>query len=217
MCHPPKECCNVEIAVLDYGNGNLGSLLAALRRLGQDPHVIRTSRDICHVDALIFPGVGSMKAVIDRLQAHGLLGWLNEMHAARTPILGICLGLQLFFDESAEGGEGLHWLSGSVPKIDAPILPHIGWNEVQTTPHSFLWRNLAKPYTFYFVHTYRIQPADPEIIRGFTDYYEHLPAAVSAPALYGVQFHPELSGKNGSRLLSNFLEMVENNGNLARG
>ncbi len=206
----------MEIAVIDYGNGNLGSLLAALRRLGQEPDVVRTSKDIRHADALIFPGVGSMNAVVNRLKEHDLLGWLNEMHQARTPILGICLGLQLFFDESEEGGEGLHWLSGTASKIHAPILPHIGWNTVDTTPHPFLWRNLAPPYTFYFVHTYRILPDDPKIVRGFADYYERFPAAVLAPPLYGIQFHPELSGPNGTRLLSNFLEMVGNHdGNLA--
>ena len=208
----------MEIAVIDYGNGNLGSLLAALRRLGQRPHVVRTAKDIRHTDTLIFPGVGSMNSVLPRLKDHGLFGWLNEMRSAGVPILGICLGMQLFFDESAEGGEGLHWLPGNVTQIDAPILPHIGWNTVDATPDSFLWRNLTEPYTFYFVHTYRVQPADPGIVRGLTQYYETFPAALYAPPLSGVQFHPELSGTSGAQLLNNFLEIVEDpHGNLASG
>ncbi len=200
----------MEIAVIDYGNGNLGSLLAALRRLNQDPHVVRTAQDIRDVDTLIFPGVGSLTKVIDRLKAHGLLSWLNEMHAAQRPILGICLGLQLFFDQGAEGGEGLHWLQGSVPEIHAPILPHIGWNTVESTSHPYLWKDITRPYTFYFVHSYRITPENRSIIRGFTQYHETFPVAIEAPPLYGVQFHPELSGDSGARFLKNYLALVAN-------
>ncbi|OLZ10549.1 imidazole glycerol phosphate synthase subunit HisH [Sulfobacillus thermosulfidooxidans] len=206
----------MEIAVIDYGNGNLGSLLAALRRLGQQPRVIRDAHDIRPVDTVIFPGVGSLASVIDRLKDHGLFNWLNELYDAQTPILGICLGLQLFFDHGAEGGEGLHWIKGSVPEIQAPILPHIGWNTVDVSPHPFLWKGLAAPYTFYFVHTYRILPEDTSIVRGVTQYYEPFPVAIESPPLYGVQFHPELSGHKGAQVLRNFLEMVENpHGNLA--
>ncbi|WP_430626220.1 imidazole glycerol phosphate synthase subunit HisH [Sulfobacillus thermotolerans] len=168
----------MELAVIDYGNGNLGSLLAALHRLGQNPHVIHQTTD------------------------------------QSTPILGICLGMQLFFEQGDEGGEGLGWLKGNVPSLQAPVLPHIGWNDVAVTDHPFLWHNIVRPI-FYFVHTYRIQPHEAAIVRGITDYYESFPVAIESGSLYGVQFHPELSGPNGTRLLQNFLEVVETYGNMA--
>ncbi len=206
----------MELAVIDYGNGNLGSLLAALRRLRQEPVVISGAAGIQKVDAVIFPGVGSLEDVVSRLRQNGVLPWLNDLHAAGTPILGICLGMQLFFEQGEEGGEGLGWLAGTVPEIHAPVLPHIGWNSVDTTSEPFLWQQIKNPPTFYFVHTYRIRPADPAIIRGRTEYYESFPAAIEAPPLYGVQFHPELSGPSGAQFLQNFLEMVEKpHGNLA--
>jgi glutamine amidotransferase len=201
----------VELAVIDYGNGNLGSLLAALRRLGQTPRVIARAEDI-HIptDAVIFPGVGSLAEVVPRLRRHGLLPWLNALHDKGTPMLGICLGMQLFFEQGDEGaGQGLGWLAGSVPVIEAPILPHIGWNTVEKTAESFLWGRIPSPPTFYFVHSYRITPSDASIVRGATEYYETFPSVIEAPPLYGVQFHPELSGHSGALLLENFLEMAE--------
>ncbi|AUW93281.1 imidazole glycerol phosphate synthase subunit HisH [Sulfobacillus thermotolerans] len=204
----------MELAVIDYGNGNLGSLLAALHRLGQNPHVIHQTTDIVPVEGVIFPGVGSLEEVVNRLRHNGLLPWLTDLRAQSTPILGICLGMQLFFEQGDEGGEGLGWLKGNVPSLQAPVLPHIGWNDVTVTDHPFLWHNIVRPI-FYFVHTYRIQPHEAAIVRGITDYYESFPVAIESGSLYGVQFHPELSGPNGTRLLQNFLEVVETYGNMA--
>ncbi len=206
-----RSAVSVELAVIDYGNGNLGSLLAALRRLGRTPRVIGDAADIPDsCGAVIFPGVGSLSEAVPRLSSHGLVPWLNALHAQGTPMLGICLGLQLFFEQGAEGGgHGLGWIRGTVPEIRAPILPHIGWNTVEKSPEDFLWQGIPTPLTFYFVHSYRIIPEDAHLIRGWAEYYESFPAALAAPPLYGVQFHPELSGASGARLLENFLERAE--------
>jgi glutamine amidotransferase len=195
-----------KVAVIDYGNGNLGSLLSALKRLPVWAQVWQNPIDVGPVDAIIFPGVGALGSVIHHLEISGLRAIL-ERHVERAhPVMGICLGMQLFFEDGAEGGPGLGWIAGSIPALKGRVLPHIGWN---TVSHSQVGNNGTKDPAYYFVHSYRVLPTNPEVIVGVTEYDgEVFPSIVRAPALYGVQFHPELSGATGHLLLSQWLREV---------
>jgi glutamine amidotransferase len=196
----------IKVAVIDYGNGNLGSLLSALKRLPVWAQVWQNRIDVEPVDAIIFPGVGALGSVIQHLEFSGIRPIL-ERHAERShPVLGICLGMQLFFEEGAEGGSGLGWIAGSVPALRGRVLPHIGWNTVSYSQGA---DNGTKDPAYYFVHTYRVLPTDPDVVVGTTEYDgETFPSIVRTPFLYGVQFHPELSGATGHRLLSQWLREV---------
>lgn len=197
----------MRVAIVDYGNGNFGSLIAALNRLDISPAVWTGAHDVKPVDAIFFPGVGALGEVRHRLKETGLLAQLDTLRTEGTPILGICLGLQLFFGAGDEGGQGLEWLSGTVPSLKAPILPHIGWNTVDSSQkESVLMRGLGPQPAFYFVHEYYVKTTEESVVKGYTEYGTRFPSIIEAPPLYGVQFHPELSGKAGQTLLENFLE-----------
>ncbi|MHB1610926.1 MAG: imidazole glycerol phosphate synthase subunit HisH [Sulfobacillus sp.] len=201
----------LEVAVIDYGNGNLGSLLAALGRLDVKAQVLTRASDAAPgADAVIFPGVGALGTVVQHLETSGLRALIERHLERQRPILGICLGMQLFFEEGAEGGSGLGWLKGSIPELNSQVLPHIGWNTVQQlAPHTALTVNIPQDPAYYFVHSYRILPANPDIVAGITEYEgEPFPSVIVDPPLYGVQFHPELSGHLGHRLLAQWLEEV---------
>lgn len=219
----------MRVALIDYGIGNLGSLVAAFRRLGLDPAVWQGGRDIEEqsaairsrgVDLVVLPGVGSLRHAAAALQARGLWDLTLEAHQRDIPLLGICLGMQLFFESGEEGGAGLGLLAGTVPRLKAERLPHIGWNTARVPPGRPLpaaFEGLALPAWFYFVHTYRVAPQDPDVIQAVTAYGEDtaFPSMVGRHNLVGVQFHPELSGAAGHRLLSNLLGEVARHGNLA--
>jgi glutamine amidotransferase len=223
----------VRVAIIDYGIGNLGSLVAAFRRLGLEPEVWRGGSAIAEeqravverrIDLVVLPGVGSLRHAADALKARGLWDLALEAHARDLPLLGICLGMQLFFQEGEEGGPGLGLLAGSVPRLKAQRLPHIGWNTAELLPGHPLptaFEGLALPAWFYFVHSFRVNPLDPTVIQAVTRYGgegaggEIFPAVVGADNLLGVQFHPELSGAAGHRLLSNILGEVARHGTLA--
>ncbi|MDA8193439.1 MAG: imidazole glycerol phosphate synthase subunit HisH [Thermaerobacter sp.] len=200
----------MKVAIVNYGNGNFGSLLAALARLDLKPSIWQRGSDVHPVDLVIFPGVGALPDVMLALSQRDLLVPLTALYHADTPFLGICLGMQLFFAEGDEGGRGLGWLKGKVPALAAPILPHIGWNTVSPDPtHGWLYAGLAANPAFYFVHTYCVEPLDDSLTAGTTVYHATFPSAVVAPPLYGVQFHPELSGRSGHRLLQNLLARIQ--------
>ena len=197
----------MKVAIIDYGHGNFGSLRTALNRLAIQPAVWHHGDDVEAVDWVIFPGVGSLKDVMAQLTSQNVLDRLESLKGHGTRFLGICLGLQLFFDEGEEGGPGLGWIPGRVPQLDAPVLPHIGWNTVTPSlPHDRLWRDLPPEPAFYFVHSYYVAPENPAIVRGTTEYHQVFPSVIVAPPLIGVQFHPELSGRAGHQLLKNILE-----------
>ncbi|MBX5466449.1 MAG: imidazole glycerol phosphate synthase subunit HisH [Firmicutes bacterium] len=195
--------------VVDYGMGNLGSLLALLDRLGHEATVWRAGPPPARLDLLILPGVGSMAVAYQQLVARELLDPLGALYRQGVPTLGICLGLQLFFEASEEGnGRGLGWIPGRVVALKARRTPHMGWNTVRTRPHP-LFAGLRPDAAFYFVHSYRVDPRDAQVVLGDTEYEgEWFPSVVSAPPLVGVQFHPELSGPVGRRWLENFWREV---------
>ncbi|MCL6562036.1 MAG: imidazole glycerol phosphate synthase subunit HisH [Firmicutes bacterium] len=196
--------------VVDYGMGNLGSLLALLERLHHQGVVWSHGTPPPGYDLVILPGVGSMQAAFDQLHERELLEPLLDLHRREVPILGICLGLQLFFESSEEGnGRGLGFLPGRVVALKANRVPHMGWNTVRFRAHP-LFKGLTPSSAFYFVHSYRVAPEQGEIVYGETEYeQEWFPSVVVAPPLVGVQFHPELSGPVGRQWLDNyFREMV---------
>ena len=199
---------NIEIAILDYGVGNLCSLARAFDRhpLGQlSIKVTANPRDLRRCDLLVLPGVGSFHQAMANIEKQRLIDLLNELAlTAKKPTLGICLGMQLFFEHSFEGGcqNGLGWMQGRVTRL--PIhenykVPQIGWNRVVTS-RTFLKSSLHN-VPFYFVHSYRVECSD-QFVLGTAEYGDQVVAAVKHENLLGFQFHPEKSGCHGQNLIA---------------
>jgi imidazole glycerol phosphate synthase glutamine amidotransferase subunit len=198
------------IAVVDYGAGNLVSIDQALRFAGAEVVVARRAGDLEGATGLLVPGVGAAAPAMVRLARRGLVDPIRSWIAAGRPFLGICLGLQLLFDGSDEDGAvTLGVLPGrSVRLVDAPLLPHIGWNAVRRTRPHPLFDGIAPDAPFYFVHSYAPRPAEQEaaaLTLAVTDHGPEFVSAVARGALAGIQFHPERSGPGGLRLLANFV------------
>jgi glutamine amidotransferase len=200
------------IAVVDYGAGNLVSIDQALTTVGADVVVARDPDALAGADALIVPGVGAAEPAMARLDVVGLTGPVRAWASSDRPFLGICLGLQLLFDTSDEdGATTLGVLPGRTARLaHAPTLPHIGWNQVERTRAHPLFDGIADGADFYFVHSYAGVPetAADDAILATTDHGETFVSAVARGALLGVQFHPERSGRDGLRLLANFVDLV---------
>jgi glutamine amidotransferase len=197
--------------VLDYGAANMVSITKALAAVGADVSEATEPAGLTGVDALVVPGVGAAPSAIAHLAERGLRDPLIEWGRAGRPILGICLGFQILFESSDEGdAEALGLLAGkTVALVDAPTLPHIGWNSVEfTRPHP-LFEGVANGSYFYFVHSYAPQPADESIVLARTTHGRPFASAVARGSLYGLQFHPEKSSDAGLRVLSNFVGLVE--------
>ncbi len=201
------------IAVVDYGAGNLVSIDQALRFAGADVLVARRGADLAGADGLIVPGVGAAAPAMARLARRDLVRPIRDWAAADRPFLGICLGMQLLFEGSDEdGAETLAILPGrTVRLVDAPRLPHIGWNAVRRTRDHALFDGVAVDAPFYFVHSFAPHPAGPDAERAIlarTDHGADFVSAVARGRLAGVQFHPERSGLDGLRLLASFVALA---------
>ena len=199
----------VQIAVVDYGMGNRRSVEKALEHIGARASVTAEEERLRRADGLVLPGVGAFPRAMRNLGELGLDELLRERLAAGTPVLGICLGLQLAFERSSEqgGAAGLGIVAGEVRPLDAADLklPHIGWNEVRfARPQSRLIVDLPRACAFYHVHSFAPVPASSEQVLGVAEYGAPFVTAVEAPPFYGVQFHPEKSSAAGLRLLANF-------------
>jgi imidazole glycerol-phosphate synthase subunit HisH len=196
------------IAVVDYGMGNRRSVEKALEHVGARAIVSSDPQALRAADGLVVPGVGSFPRAMQNLRELGLDQLLHERVTAGTPLLGVCLGLQLLFERSTEhgGAEGLGVLAGTVDALAAPSLklPHIGWNEVRFTRTSPLTQDVPERCAFYHVHSFAPVPEREEDILGKADYGEPFVSAVARGSVYGVQFHPEKSSAAGLRLLANF-------------
>jgi glutamine amidotransferase len=202
----------VEIAVVDYGMGNRRSVEKALEHVGARASVSSDAERLREAAGLIVPGVGAFPRAMARLRELGLDELLRERVQAGTPVLGICLGMQLAFDSSTElgGAEGLGIIAGEVSALAAGSLklPHIGWNEVSfDRPDSQLIADLPQRCAFYHVHSFAPAPADEADVLGTAEYGMPFVTAVQRGSFYGVQFHPEKSSAAGLRLLANFARM----------
>jgi glutamine amidotransferase len=196
------------IAILDYGMGNLRSVEKALGHVGATAEITADHGALAMADGLILPGVGAFPKAMGAIRELDLDDALGERVAAGTPVLGICLGMQLLFERSAElgGADGLGLLPGEVEPLKAPglKLPQIGWNGVTWRRGSRLTAGLPDPTAFYHVHSFAARPARQEDALGIATYGGEFASAVEREPVYGVQFHPEKSGPHGLRLLSNF-------------
>jgi glutamine amidotransferase len=188
------------IAVVDHGAGNLVSIEHALIASGAKVKVTADPSELERADGVVLPGVGATATVMGGIEQAGLLGSLRSLS---TPLLGICVGMQVLFDWSEEDDTaGLGLLGGVVRRLPRPPrIPHIGWNEVVTSHPLFAGTDSI----FYFVHSYAPVPTDPEVAAGLTEYGEVFVSAVASRGCFGVQFHPERSGRAGLRLLENFV------------
>jgi glutamine amidotransferase len=199
----------VEIAIVDYGMGNRRSVEKALEHVGVTVTVSGDAALLRGAAGLIVPGVGAFPRAMESLRELGLDELLRERVAAGTPVLGICLGMQLAFESSTEQGgcEGLGILAGEARELEPGSLklPHIGWNEVRfAKPRSPLVADLPDGCAFYHVHSFAPVPSREQDILGTADYGAPFVTAVESGSFYGVQFHPEKSSAAGLRLLANF-------------
>jgi glutamine amidotransferase len=196
------------IALLDYGMGNLRSVEKALERVGAE--VVRTGDPdaASRAEGLVLPGVGAFPKGMERIRALGLDDLIAERVGAGTPVLGICLGMQLLFESSTElgGADGLGLVAGTVTALDASGLkvPHMGWEPVRVEAETELWNGIAHDTPFYFVHSFVPRAADAQSVIGTAMWGERFACAVARPPVYGVQFHPEKSSAAGLALLENF-------------
>lgn len=201
------------VALLDYEMSNLRSAGKALERLGARVHVAARPEEVGSHDAIVLPGVGRFGAAMERLEAHGFTGLLREAAVAGTPLLGICLGLQLLFDGSEEspGVVGLGLIPGTVRRLRTDRkVPHIGWSEVHWREGSALAPHDGGPAdrTYYFVHSYACVPDDAGDVLGTADHGVSFVAAAGRGTVAGVQFHPEKSSTAGLALIGRWLDGV---------
>ena len=199
------------IAVIDYGAGNLHSVKNALDYIGTDAIITGDSEEILNADAVILPGVGAFGDCMASLNQRGLVDTVKKVAKSGKPFLGICLGLQLLFEESEEspGVEGLGIFKGKIVKIPDKGLkiPHMGWNNIEIAKDSKILS--GNPFV-YFVHSYYLQTEDKELISAYTEYGEKLAIAVERDNIVAVQFHPEKSGDAGMEILRKFAAMGGN-------
>ncbi|MBU4487616.1 MAG: imidazole glycerol phosphate synthase subunit HisH [Candidatus Omnitrophica bacterium] len=200
------------IAVIDYGMGNLGSVSKALKSLGAEVKVTAACADLKKADKIVLPGVGAFKDTMDALARLGLSEALKDVILSKKPYLGICLGLEILFEESTEGGknDGLGILKGDVARFEDSILkvPHIGWNQIRQKKAACpLLKGILDDAFFYFVHSYYVRPKDKDVVASVTDYGVEFASFVWQDNIYAVQFHPEKSQENGIRFLENFIRL----------
>ncbi len=210
------------IALIDYGISNLRSVQKAFAHLGVDVTLVDTPDQLARAERLILPGVGAFRAGMAGLRARGLIEPIRQAVARGTPLMGICLGMQLLFEASDELGdtEGLALLPGRVTRIRQGAnahsslatrhslkIPHMGWNQLDVVRDHPLVRGLASGAYAYFVHSYAVYPEQADIVMATTDYGGPFASIVGRGNIFGLQFHPEKSQAVGLRLLQNFLEM----------
>ncbi|MEC1523471.1 imidazole glycerol phosphate synthase subunit HisH [Neobacillus niacini] len=201
------------IGIVDYGMGNLFSVSKALERLNADYFISGDKEELLGADALLLPGVGSFRDAMEVLQ----VDTIKEFAASGKPLLGICLGMQLLFEDSDENGftKGLGLLPGHVRRFSGSNaagetykVPHMGWNKLEFVKTSPLIKGLEEDYV-YFVHSYYVSAEKSEVLLAKANYYEGVSAVVGKDNIFGMQFHPEKSSKLGMALLNNFLKLVE--------
>lgn len=201
----------MRIALIDYGAGNLRSAARALQEAGASPKIVADPAGLRQAEAVVVPGVGAFAPAMARLAAARLVEPIRDAARSGMPLVGLCLGMQLLFDESDEGGRtaGFGLLAGTVQRLPAGVkVPHMGWNTLEVRTPDPLFEGLPSSPFVYFVHSYVVSPADHRAIVAETTYGVRFPAVVRQGAVWGLQFHPEKSSRVGARLLRNLLGRI---------
>jgi len=208
----------MNVTIVDYNSGNISSVINSFKEVAKEKVNIKVTSDLKNIkssDKLVLPGQGSFKSCVNALKRiDGLFDTLNEFAIDyKKPLLGICVGLQMFADLGYEETEtkGFGWISGKVSKIDNQNgkykLPHIGWNEINIIKDSKIFRDIENKSHMYFVHSYEFIPEDKSVISATTDYSSNVVCAVEKENIFGTQFHPEKSDKMGLRIVKNFITL----------
>ena len=208
----------MNVTIVDYNSGNISSVINSFKEVAKDKVKIEVTADLATIktsDKIVLPGQGSFKSCIDGLNSiNGLIDTLNEFAIHnKKPLLGICVGLQMFADVGYEEVEtkGLGWISGKVSQIDNKggkfKLPHIGWNEINIMKDSKIFEGIENNSHMYFVHSYEFVPEDKSVILATTDYSSSVVCAAEKENIFGTQFHPEKSDKIGLKIINNFLKL----------
>ena len=208
----------MNVTIVDYNSGNISSVINSFKEVAKDKVNIEVTADLSTIkisDKVVLPGQGSFKSCIDGLNSiNGLTDTLNDFALeSKKPLLGICVGLQMFADVGYEETEtkGLGWISGTVSKIDNQEgkfkLPHIGWNEINIMKESKIFKGIENKSHMYFVHSYEFVPEDKSVISATTDYSSNVVCAAEKENIFGTQFHPEKSDKIGLKIINNFISL----------
>ena len=208
----------MKVTIVDYNSGNISSVINSFKEVAHDKVNIEVTSDLEKIrssDKLVLPGQGSFKSCVDALKKiSGLSDALNEFAISdKKPLLGICVGLQMFADIGYEEIEtkGLGWISGKVSKIDNKDgkfkLPHIGWNQINIIKNSKIFQNIENNSHMYFVHSYEFIPNDKNVISATTDYSSNIVCSIERENIFGTQFHPEKSDKLGLQIIDNFIKL----------
>ena len=208
----------MNVTIVDYNSGNISSVINSFKEVAKDKVNIEVSSDLSKIkssDKVVLPGQGSFKSCVDALnKINGLVDTLSEFAINnKKPLLGICVGLQMFADIGYEETEtkGLGWISGKVMKINNQNgkykLPHIGWNEINIKKDSKIFEGIENNSHMYFVHSYEFIPNDKSVISATTDYSSNHVCAVEEENIFGTQFHPEKSDKTGLKIIDNFISL----------
>ncbi len=208
----------MKVTIVDYSAGNISSVINSFKEVAQNKAIIEVTSDLNKIkssDKIVLPGQGSFKSCVDALnKISGLNDALNEFVLVnKKPLLGICVGLQMFADVGYEETKtkGLGWISGKVSKIDNQNgkykLPHIGWNQINILKNSKIFKEVENNSHMYFVHSYEFIPKDNRVISATTDYSTKVVCSVEKENLFGTQFHPEKSDKTGLKIINNFINL----------
>jgi glutamine amidotransferase len=199
------------IAIIDYGAGNLRSVVNAVSKLGYRPKVTGSPDDVLNAQAVILPGVGAAADTMANLKTLGLVSPIRHFIAEGRPFFGVCIGLQILFTATEEGGwhECLGIIPGVVRRLSPGLkIPHMGWNQVkQRIPHQ-IFDGIPDEANFYFVHSYHVEPDDRSLVAGETEYGISLCSVIGRGNLVGTQFHPEKSGEIGLKVYDNFIKIA---------
>ncbi len=208
----------MNITIVDYNSGNISSVVNSFKEVAQNKVNIEVTSDLKKIessDKVVLPGQGSFKSCVDALnKINGLVDALNDFAINnKKPLLGICVGLQMFADIGYEETEtkGLGWISGKVSKINNQNgkfkLPHIGWNQINIVKDSKIFQNIENNSHMYFVHSYEFVPEDKNVISSTTDYSSNIVCSVEKENIFGTQFHPEKSDMIGLKIINNFINL----------
>ena len=199
------------IAIIDYGSGNLRSVVNAVTKLGYPSRITNRPSEVVNAKVVILPGVGAAADTMENLKTSGLVSPLRQIIAEDRPFFGVCIGLQILFTATEEGGgyECLDAIPGRVKKLSSGLkIPHMGWNQVKQRFSHPVFNGIPDEANFYFVHSYYVEPDDKSLVAGETEYGTSICSVMARGNLVATQFHPEKSGEFGLRMYDNFIKLT---------